>query len=81
MEENKKYSDTYNERDVSEFRQWMVNKGKSKRELADVFINDNGEMKIEEKMVLVVETTPNDWKEFCEDTGREYEEVDLLAIY
>lgn len=72
----------YNEKDKDDFRQWMVNKGKAKRELTDVFINNNGEISTEKKMCWVMNTSPEDWEDFCKDTGREYKgKIDLLAIY
>ena len=69
----------YNEKDADDFLQWMIEKGKAKRELTDIFINDNGEIKIEKKMAWVVKNTAEDWEDFCNDTGREYEFVKLLA--
>ena len=70
----------YNEKDANDFTQWMIEQGKTKRELADVFINDNGEIKIEKKMAWVIESTAEDWEDFCNDTGREYEYTKLLVI-
>jgi len=33
-------------------------------------------------MALSINITPNDWKEFCDITGRDYGgEINLLAIY
>ena len=33
-------------------------------------------------MVEVIDNNPNDWKEFCEATGKKYEErMELLALY
>ena len=66
---------------MEEYLQWQKDTGRFKQELTDVIVNDNGVIKTEKKMACVMKTTGNDWKEFCEDTGREYEEYKLLAIY
>ena len=72
----------YNEKDADDFLQWMKDKGKAKEGLTDVYIrNENDEVTIEKRMAWVVKSTPEDWKEFCNDTGREYEQKMLLAIY
>ena len=70
----------YNEKDIDDFMKWMIEKGKAKRELTDVFTNDNGEIKIEKKMAWVIEITAEDWKDFYNDTRREYEYTKLLVI-
>lgn len=70
------------EQDKEDFIQWQKDTGRMKYELTDVFINDNGEIKIEKKMAWVSKTSPANWKEFCEATGREYKGfVNVLAIY
>lgn len=63
------------------FRQWMIAKGKAKHELTDIFINDNGNITKEKKMAWVMNITADDYKEFCDENGVDYEEVKLLAIY
>jgi len=70
-----------NEEIRKEYFQWLKDKGKTEQKLVDVFVNDNGEIKKEKQMACVMKNTSKDWKEFCEDTGREYEgEIKLLAI-
>lgn len=65
-----------------EYIQWLKDTGRSKYELTDVFINDNGNVKIEKRMAWVAKTSPEDWKEFCKATSREYiGEMKLLSIY
>lgn len=65
-----------------EFLQWQKDTGRSEYILTDIFVNDNNEMKTEKKMAWVVKTSPEDWIEFCKDTGRECKgTINLLAIY
>lgn len=72
----------YNENLINEYMQWLKDTGRMKYELIDVIVNDNDNIKTEKKMVWVAHNTPNDWKEFCKATGREYVgEIQLLAIY
>lgn len=63
----------YNEKDLNEFIQWKKDTELVKHELIDIFVNDNGQIKTEKKMAQIVKTTPEDWKEFCKVTGREYD--------
>ena len=70
----------YNQKDLNEYIKWQKDNGKAKYQLTTVVINDNGEIKTEKIMAWVMNTSPDDWKEFCKDTGKEYEgEVKLLA--
>ena len=70
------------EQDQNEFIQWLKDTRKPEYKLRDVFVNNNGEIKIEKKMALSINITPNDWKESCDVTGRDYRgEINLLAIY
>lgn len=65
-----------------EYIQWLKDNGKLKQEPRDIYVNINGEMKIETRMAWTMNTSPQDWQDFCESTGREYEgEMKLLAIY
>lgn len=67
---------------VNEFLQWQKDTGRMNCELTDVIVNDGGNIKIEKKMAWVCHITPNDWKEFCHATNREYEGIiQVLAIY
>jgi hypothetical protein len=52
-----------------EYIQWLKDTDRMKYEMTDVFTNDNGQVKVEKKMAWVARTTPNDWEEFCKDTG------------
>lgn len=63
------------------FRQWMIGKGKAKQELTDVFINNNGNIHTEKRMAWIIDVTPNDYKEFCDESNIDYEEMILLAMY
>lgn len=66
----------------NEYLQWLRSKGKSEQGLTNVFVNNNGNVTTEKRMAEIVHNTPEDWKEFCKETGREYEgEICLLAIY
>ena len=70
-----------NEEIRKEYFQWLKEKGKTKQELVSVFVNVDGEIKTEKQMACVIRNTPEDWKEFCEDTDREYEgEIKILAM-
>ena len=70
-----------NEEIRKEYLQWLKDKDKTKQELVDVFVDVNGEIKTEKKMICIMKNSPEDWREFCEDTGREYKgEIKLLAI-
>jgi len=70
------------DKDQEEFIQWLKDTIIPECKLIDVFVNNNGEIKIEKKIALSFHTTPNDWKEFCDVTGRDYRgEINLLAIY
>ena len=71
----------FTEEDQEEFIQWMKDAGRAKYELTDIHLNEDGEIKTIKKMAWVIKTTPEDWKEFCEVTGRRYEgEMKLLAF-
>lgn len=70
------------EQEKEEYIQWQKDTGRMKYELVNIFVNDNDEIKTEKKMAWVIKNTPEDWKEFCEETGKEYKGfVNLLAIY
>ena len=70
------------EKDSEDYKQWLKDTGRLKYELTDVFVNNDGEITTEKRMAWTMKTSPEDWKEFCETTNREYEgEVNLLAIY
>lgn len=62
----------FTDKDQSEYFQWLKDTGKGKYELTDIFINDNGEIKTEKRMACIIKTTPEDWKQFCKITGRDY---------
>jgi hypothetical protein len=70
------------EKDKEEFIQWLKDNGKMNYELTDVYVNNDGEIKLEKKMAWVAKTCSEDWRKFCKITGREYNgEINLLAIY
>lgn len=69
-----------NNKDVEDYKQWMISKGKARNELTNVYVIDNDEVKIEKKMACVVDVTEKNWKEFCNDTEREFEFVRLNAV-
>lgn len=72
----------FTDKDSEDFKQWLKDTGRLRYELTDVFINNDGEIKTEKKMAWVMKTSPEDLKEFCKVTDREYEgEINLLAIY
>lgn len=62
------------------FAQWMISKGKAKQELVDIFVNENGNFKIEKRMAEVIKTTPNDWEEFYKENGMEYKGQDYWVF-
>lgn len=65
-----------------EFLQWQKDNGNAKYGFTDIYVNDNGKIKKQKTLAWTVNTTPEDWKQFCEETGREYEgEMKLFAIY
>jgi hypothetical protein len=67
---------------MNEYLQWLKDTGKAKYELTNIYVNNNGEFKTIKKMAWVVKNTPEDWKEFCKETNKEYEgEIKLLACY
>jgi hypothetical protein len=70
-----------NDKDVDNFLQWQKDTGRMKYELTDIAINDNGNIKFEKQMVWVSHNTPDDWREFCKDTGRKYEGAYELIAY
>jgi len=71
-----------NDKLMDEYLQWSKDTGRFKHELTDVIVNDNGVIKTEKKMACVVNTSPDDWREFCMDRDMEYEgKMKLLAIY
>lgn len=70
------------EKDKNDYLQWLKDTRKAKYGLTDVFVNINGEIKVEKRMAWTMNTSPEDWKEFCNTTGRGYMgEINLLAIY
>lgn len=70
------------EQDQNEYIQWLKNTGRSVYKLTDVYVMENEKVSIEKKMAWVSKVTPNDWYEFCKETGKNYEgEVNLLAMY
>jgi len=70
-----------NDKLMNKYLQWLKDTGRFKHELTDVIVNDNGIIKTEKKMAGVMKTSHDDWRKFCRDRGREYEEYKLLAIY
>jgi len=65
-----------------EFIQWLKDTGRLEYKSSDVFVNNDGEMKIEKRMAWSMDITPKKWKEFCDITGIDYGgEINLLAIY
>ena len=69
------------QKDREDYFEWAKNKGKLKYQLADVFVNKDGVLQIEKKMAWCGTTSPEDYKAFCLETGREYEgEYKLLAF-
>ena len=46
-----------NNKDVEDYKQWMISKGKARNELTNVYVIDNDEVKIEKKMACVVDVT------------------------
>ena len=71
----------YNKLDMIEYRQWLQDTGRSTYGLTDIYVNDNGNIKIEKRMAWSCHVTPNDWKEFCNATNRIYDgDITLMAI-
>jgi len=68
--------------ELDEFLQWKKDNGKFEYKLTDIYVNDNGEIKTEKKIAMIIKRTPNDWKEFCRVTGKKcISEATLLVIY
>jgi len=71
----------YNEKDLDDYIEWQKNSGKLRYELTDVIINNNNEIKTEKKIAWVIDTSREDWKEFCKVTNRDYiGEICLLVL-
>lgn len=70
----------YTEKDREDYVQWAKDTGRTKEGLTDVYVNDNGEMKIEKRMAWTIQCSPDDWKEFCKATGREYIRTELVVL-
>jgi len=66
---------------INEYIQWLKDTGRMKHELIDVIVNDDGNIQTEKKMAWVTHNTPNDWKEFCQDTNRKYEGITQSFSY
>jgi len=64
-----------------EFLQWQKDNGKTKYGLVDVLVNNNSEIKEEQRMGWTITFLPDDWRDFCKATNKEYEEVKLLFRY
>lgn len=64
-----------------EFIQWLKDKGKPITGLTDVFVNENGNIKTEKRMATTIHISPDDYKDFCKETGKDYEAIKLIAIY
>ena len=64
----------------NEFAEWLKNKGKSSYGLQDIYINDNGKMKIEKRMATIIQIDFNDWFDFCKETGKSCESIKLIAF-
>lgn len=62
------------------FIQWMESKDRVKQELVDVVVKDGNDFKIEKLKSGVIEITTNDWKEFCDEYGIEYEKIELITL-
>lgn len=63
-----------------EYWQWQKDTGKAQYKLIDVVVYDNGEITIVEKMAWIVNTSPNDWKEFCQATGKEFRTNESISF-
>jgi hypothetical protein len=63
-----------------EYLQWLKDKGKVKYELTDVYVKTDNGIHIEKRMAEIVTATDKDRKEFCKETGKEYEEKLVLII-
>lgn len=70
---------SFNEIEQEDYFQWAKETGRCKYQLTDVMVNRNGEFKLEKVMCWVLHTSPDDYKEFCKETGREFEETKVLA--
>jgi hypothetical protein len=67
---------------TEEYIQWLNDTGRMSYELTNIVVNYNENYRFEKKMAWVSHNTPNDYKAFCEATGREYDgTMQLLAIY
>jgi hypothetical protein len=60
------------QKDREDYFQWLKDTGKMKYELTDVFINKDGVLHNEKRMAWCGKTSPEDYREFCKETGREF---------
>ena len=69
------------EQDRAEFLQWAKNTGRAEYKLTDIAKSKDGKYVFEKQMAWVINTTPDDWKEFCKDTGRICDEGTFYLFY
>jgi hypothetical protein len=62
------------QKDREDYFEWLKDKGRMKRGLTEIFINKDGVLHTEMKMAWMCKTSPEDYKEFCKETGREYKD-------
>ena len=66
---------------MDDYLQWLINHGRARHELTDVYVkNHNGEVSTEKVMAWVISNTPEDWKKYCKETGTPHEQNIVIAF-
>ena len=58
----------------------MKSKGRTKSGLVDVIVKDGDSFKMEKRDGKSIDITADDWKEFCDENGVEYDKLELIAL-
>jgi len=57
-------------KNIKDYIEWLKDKGKAIYELSDIYINKEGILRKEKKMVWRIESTTEDYDEFCKETSK-----------
>ncbi len=66
--------------DIKAFYKWKKKSDDIKFDLMDVYKYNNGKIELIKGWAWVLHITPDDWKEFCEATDKEYENNNCLLF-
>jgi len=64
----------------SDYINWLEMNGKATTGMNDVYMNNNGKIKVEKKMTTRIETSADDWFNFCKEKGYNDGAHKLIAI-